>query len=168
MENKDSENQQIIIFKLDDKLYGVKIKEVREITRVTEINPLPNSPKYIIGVTNFRGQVATVMDLRNRLGMAPKKIDKESRMLVIEAEGRTIGMVIDSVIQISMIPKVNIEKIPEVTRKDLQEQSFVKGIAKKDSKLIVLLDLCMLAEWKDHTEIDQNVPTVRIEASVNT
>jgi purine-binding chemotaxis protein CheW len=148
---KDAERQQIIVFKLDDKLYGVNIGQVREITRIGEISPVPNSPEYIEGVTNLRGQVTTVVDLRKRLGMPAKQFDKQSRMMVVESQSNSQGMVVDSVAEVTMIPNADIEETPEIARS--QDQSiYIKGIGKKDNKLIILVDLHELLETKTIAE----------------
>jgi purine-binding chemotaxis protein CheW len=152
---KDAEKQQIIVFKLDNKLYGVNIGQIREITRICEIAPVPNSPPYINGVTNLRGQVTTVIDLRRRLGLPLKGFDKESRMMVIESEGRSAGMIVDSVVEVTMLPRSDIEETPELARTDEDHTAYLKGVGKKEGKLIILVDLHELLEWKTH---DQNAP----------
>lgn len=141
MSKKDAEKQQIIIFKLDEKLYGVNIDQVREITRVGEISPVPKAPKYVLGVTNLRGQITTVIDLRKRLGMQPKAIDKQSRMMIIEAEGNSEGVIVDSVVEVTMIPKADIEEPPKIMEASKNKSNYLVGIGKKDNKLIILLDL---------------------------
>jgi purine-binding chemotaxis protein CheW len=148
MSNKDTEKQQIIVFKLDDKLYGVNIGQIREITRIGEIAPMPNSPGYINGVTNLRGQVTTVVDLRKRLGLPTKNFDKESRMMVIESQGKSVGMIVDSVAEVTMLPRADIEETPEIARATDDKSSYLKGIGKKDDKLIILVDLHELQDWK--------------------
>ena len=148
MSNKDTEKQQIIVFKLEDKQYGVNIEQIREITRIGEIAPVPNSPSYINGVTNLRGQVTTVIDLRKRLGMVAKEFDKDSRMMVVESQGRSVGMIVDSVAEVTMLPKTDIEETPEIARANDDKSAYLKGIGKKGDKLIILVDLHELQEWK--------------------
>ncbi len=114
MNQEDTETQQIIVFNLEDNLYGVNIGQVREITRVGKISPVPNSPDYIEGVTNLRGQVTTVIDMRKRLDMPQKELDKDSRMMVTELEGRSVGMIVDSVTDVTKLPKADIEETPEL------------------------------------------------------
>ena len=145
MNKNDSDQQQVIVFKLDDKLYGVNIGQVREITRVSEISPVPNAPAHIKGVTNLRGQVTTVIDLRVKLGLTAKDYDKHTRMMIIEAKGSSKGMIVDQVAEVTMIPKIDIEETPEIARASLGGASYIKGIGKKDNRLIILVSLPMLA-----------------------
>ncbi len=162
MTSKDAEKQQVIVFKLDDKLYGVNIGQVREITRIGEISPVPNSPEYIEGVTNLRGQVTTVIDLRKRLGMRAKQFDKYTRMMVVESQGNSQGMVVDSVAGVTMIPNADIEETPEIARSQ-NRSSYIKGIGKKDNKLIILVNLHELLKAKAISEIPPEKQVVETE-----
>ena len=150
MNQEDTETQQIIVFNLEDNLYGVNIGQVREITRVGKISPVPNSPEYIEGVTNLRGQVTTVIDMRKRLDMPEKELDKDSRMVIIESEGRSVGMIVDSVTDVTKLPKADIEETPELATAAKNKSSYLKGIGKKGDNLIILVDLHELLECKHH------------------
>jgi purine-binding chemotaxis protein CheW len=156
MNKKDADRQQIIVFKLDEKLYGVNIDQIREITRIGEISPVPNSPSYVEGVTNLRGQVTVVVDLRKRLGMQAKQFDKQSRMMVIESEGNPEGMIVDSVAEVTMIPKSDIEETPEIARASEDRSTYIQGIGRKDDKLLILVDLHKLVDQKDLGETLKN------------
>jgi purine-binding chemotaxis protein CheW len=151
MSTKDIEKQQIIIFKLDDKHYGASIEQIREITRVGEISPFPGAPPYILGITNRRGQVTTILDLRIKLGMTPKEIDLHSRMLIIENKSSSKGIVVDAVEDAVMLSKSDIEETPEITKSMDESSNFIKGIGKKGQQLIVILDLKKLAADDDET-----------------
>jgi purine-binding chemotaxis protein CheW len=163
MINEDEESQQIIMFKLDDKLYGVNIGQIREITRISEISPVPNAPSYIEGVTNLRGQVTTVVNLRKKLAMPHKEFDKESRMMIIESGGRSVGIIVDSVTEVTMVSKADIEETPELARTAQVKSSYLKGIAKKDSRLIILVDLLDLLEWDNLPEYVAQTATPKVE-----
>lgn len=167
MSSKDAEKLQIIIFKLDEKLYGVHIDQIREITRVGEVTPVPGAPPYVEGVTNLRGQVTTVIDLRKRLGMAPKNLDKQSRMMIIESPGNSEGVIVDSIVEVTMLPKANIEEPPEIAKTSKGRSSYITGIGKKDGKLIILIDLQKLISAELLTETHAITPLVSVEAVNN-
>jgi len=84
----------LVLFTLADGLYGVNVSQVREITSMRETTPVPNSPYYVDGVTNLRGQVTTVTDLRRRFGLTERERDDNTRIIIIEPEGVPIGMVV--------------------------------------------------------------------------
>jgi purine-binding chemotaxis protein CheW len=157
MSKNDSEKLQIVIFKLGGRHYGVSIEQIREITRVGEISPVPNAPFYVLGVTNRRGQVTTIIDLRRRLNMPDKEIDQHSRMLVIETKNSSTGMVVDAVEDATMLAQSDIEETPQIAKTIDGSSDCVKGIGKKDQKLIILLDLKALTfENADGVEVQAN------------
>jgi purine-binding chemotaxis protein CheW len=166
MSSKDADKQQLIVFKLEDKLYGVNIDQIREITRIDEISPVPNAARYIEGVTNLRGQVTTVVNLRKKLGMPHKEFDKESRMMIVESEGRSVAVIVDSVTEVTMISKTDIEETPELARTTQETSSYLKGIGKKDKKLIILVDLRDLMDWENLPEIDENTIEPKAEQAI--
>ncbi|MEM3730996.1 MAG: chemotaxis protein CheW [Candidatus Bathyarchaeia archaeon] len=168
MDARETDKQQIIVFKLEDRFYGVDISQIREITRVGEITPMPNSPFYIEGVTNLRGQVTTVIDMRKKLGLPTKKVGKETRMMVIEYDNRPVGMIVDSISEVTMLSKADIEKTPEITKKAQRESHYIKGIGKKDNKLIILIDLYeLLEECKSTPKIEMIEPATEEETAVS-
>jgi len=163
MSANDAEKQQIIIFKLDNAHYGASIEQIREITRIGEISPVPNTPSYVLGITNRRGQVTTIIDLRSKLGITPKEIDAHSRMLVIETKSSSKGIVVDAVEDAIMLSKADIDDVPEIV-KSTGDSNYIKGVGKKDQKLIVILDLkaltCDGEEDKDSVQLQANAETV--------
>jgi purine-binding chemotaxis protein CheW len=166
MSKNDTEKQQIIIFKLDEKLFGVDIGQIREITRVNEISPVPNAPSYIKGVTNLRGQVTTVIDLRKKLEIQAKEFDKSTRMMVIESKGTPKGMIVDCVAEVTMIPKADIEETPEITKIMDGTSAYIKGIGKKDNRLIILVDLKKLStEGSDNVELEVNLEALETKTA---
>ena len=135
----------MLIFTLADGLYGVNVSQVREITSMRETTPVPNSPYYVDGVTNLRGQVTTVTDLRKRFGLDEKERDDNTRIIIVEPEGVPIGMVVDSVSEVLRISTKEIEPVPDlVVESDGGgiDSDYVKGVGKLgDGKLLILLDL---------------------------
>jgi purine-binding chemotaxis protein CheW len=166
LSTNDTDKLQIIVFTLDDKLYAVKIGQIREITRMGEISPVPNSSDYILGVTNRRGQVTTVIDLRKRLYVNSKPFDKHTRMMIIENKGTAKGMVVDAVAEVTMLPKSDIEEMPEIAKANDGNSAFIKGIAKKDNHLIILVDLKALsADSEDEVQMEANAHAQSVHAA---
>ena len=67
------DEMQMLTFSLDDVLYGVNVSQVREVKNFEGVTPVPYAPEYVRGVTNLRGEVIPVIDLRKRFGMASQK-----------------------------------------------------------------------------------------------
>ena len=136
---------QIIVFRLyneeknKQESYGMAIDHVREIRLLESITIIPNSPSFVRGVMNLRGNIIPILDLKQKLGFScPHKITPKVRILVAELYGRLVGLLVDEVDQIMKIPFSNIES--NLTG-GLESISHITGIAKNDENLIVLLDV---------------------------
>jgi purine-binding chemotaxis protein CheW len=136
-----AELAQFVNFRLRDEEYGVDIGSVREITRVADISHIPESPSFIEGVTNLRGQIIPVVDLAKQFGLAPQeKLPESARIVVTEIKGQTVGMIVDEVPEVIKIPEENIEPTPELIQTGIRKD-YIKGVGKLENRLIVLLDL---------------------------
>ncbi len=138
----DSQNTtiQVAIFKLGDERYGVETSQVKEIIRVEEITSIPNAPDYVEGVINLRGQITTIINLRRRFGMEPKPIDNDTRIIVFEHNGSTIGMMVDTVTEVRYLAKKDIEELPNIVT-NRSESKFLTGVGKLPDGLLILVDL---------------------------
>lgn len=131
--------QQVVVFRLDKESYGIDIFQVNEIIRLREITPIPQSRRHIRGLVNLRGKTIPVVDLRVRFGM-PTVTDTEStRIIVVESEYGHVGVVVDEVAEVMTIEANEMEEPPSLV--ETQATEFVRGIAKRENRLITLLDL---------------------------
>lgn len=141
MENSTVKEQelQFVTFTLADEEYAVDILNVQEINRITEITTLPNAPHYVEGVVNLRGKVIPVINLRKKFGLPDKEADDTSRIIIMDIKGVTNGLIVDSVAEVLRIPSDIVEPAPPVTSN--MNSQFIKGIAKLESRLIILIDI---------------------------
>ena len=134
---------QVIVFNLGEERYGVEISQIKEIILPTKITQIPNVPDFVEGILNLRGQIATIINLRKRLGKESKKSDENTRIIVIEYGNSIVGMMVDSVSEVKYLSSKNIEEIPRfLALKD--ESKFLKGIGKLEDGLLTLMDLKVL------------------------
>lgn len=132
---------QLINFRIRDEEFGVDIGSVREITRVLDITQIPESPTFIQGVINLRGQVIAVIDLSKKFGFAiQEKLSEKARIVVVEVQGMTVGMLVDAVPGVLKITEEHIEPTPELIQGEIQKD-YIRGVGKLDGRLIILLDL---------------------------
>jgi purine-binding chemotaxis protein CheW len=130
---------QLIVFNLGDEEFAVGIGEIREIIRTGVITPIPDSPAYIRGVSNVRGEIAAVIDLKKRFSL-PKKKGEESRHIVIrEQDENVFGLMVDEVTEVLRIPEEEIKHAPDAVTKAHGE--YVKGVVTINNRLIIMLDL---------------------------
>jgi purine-binding chemotaxis protein CheW len=130
---------QIVTFLLDDVEYGVDILAVHEILRYPEITRLPNTPDFIRGVINLRGNVIPVVDVRVRFGLEPAEVSDLTRIIVIESEGKEVGLLVDNVYQVVRLPESHVDEPSELIEGVSEE--FIKGIGRLKDRLIVILNL---------------------------
>ena len=135
---------QFVTFTLNDEEYAVDILSVQEINRITEITKVPNSPDYVEGVINLRGKVIPVINLRSKFGFEARATDDNSRIIIMEIQGIINGIIVDSVSEVLRIPASSIEAAPSVASDTISQ--FIKGLAKLDNRLIILVEINNLVE----------------------
>ena len=96
----NAEHRQCVTFRLDDETYGINVMLVQEVLRVTDIAPVPGAPGYVVGIINLRGNVVTVIDTRMRFGLSPNEMNDSTRIVIIESEKQTVGIIVDSVSEV--------------------------------------------------------------------
>lgn len=137
---KDQEELlQLVSFKIGDEEFGVDILSVQEINRMSQITKVPNTPEFIEGVINLRGRIIPVIDLRVKLGMTRKDHGKNTRIVVVELKGQTIGFIVDEVSEVLRIPKNITEAPPEMVGG--MNTDYITSIGKLEDRLLILLDL---------------------------
>ncbi len=130
---------QLVVFDLAAEYYGVDIGDVREIIRMQTVTRVPGAPSFVEGVINLRGRVVPVVDLRKRLNLTVGEQTKESRIVVVDIAGRDVGVIVDGVTEVLRIPLSSIE--PASTMITNVDSDYLRGIAKLETKLVILLDL---------------------------
>jgi purine-binding chemotaxis protein CheW len=130
---------QVVVCQLGDESYGLDIGSVYEIIRFQECTAVPASPSFVDGVINLRGRIIPVMDLSSRFGMTRSETTKSTRIIVAGTNGMRVGLTVDAVTEVLMVPEDAIESTPEVASGT--DSAYIRGIAKLSGHLIILLDL---------------------------
>ena len=136
---KEGKIIQLIVFNLGDEEYGASIDQVREIIRTRAITPIPNSPDFIDGLTNVRGEIAVVIDLKNRFFLPTKKEIKEKHIIMTEQDKNLFGLKVDEVTEVLRIPEIEIKTAPELVTK--VDTEYMRGVLTIENRLIIMLDL---------------------------
>jgi len=136
---KTSSETQLVVFALASEYYGVDIGDVREIIRMQNITRVPGAPPFVEGVINLRGKVVPVVDLRKRLQLKVGDQTKDSRIVVIDLQGKDMGVIVDGVNEVLRIQLSAVE--PPSSLVTNAESDYLRGIAKLENKMIILLDL---------------------------
>ena len=131
---------QIVVCELGDEKFGLDIASVFEIIRLRPRTAVPQSHPYVDGVINLRGRIVPIVDLARRFGMTPSEPTRASRIVVAGSGDMRIGLVVDGVSEVQIIPDDSVEPTPAAVA-DLHSAAFLKGIARIGDRLVVLLEL---------------------------
>ena len=141
---------QWVTFFLDNEKYGIKVMQVQEVLRMTEIAPVPGAPDYVLGIINLRGNVVTVIDSRKRFGLPDKEPDDATRIVIIEAGDHVVGILVDSVAEVVDLRGSEIETAPNVGTDE--SSKYIQGVSSQRQELLILVDVDKLLsddEWQD-------------------
>ncbi len=132
-----------LTFALAHEEYGLEILKVREIIGYIDVTAVPQTPHYVKGVINLRGQVIPVVDLRTKFGMETTEVTEETCIIVVEIAhaDRTFstGIVVDRVQEVLDIPGQSIEEAPQFDSS--VDTSFILGMGKVGDAVKILLDI---------------------------
>jgi purine-binding chemotaxis protein CheW len=134
----------LITFRLDGEEFGLPVETVREVIRVGDITRVPQSPPHIRGVTNLRGRILPVVEIRTRLGLAPLVPRSTARVIVAEVKGRILGLLVDSVAQVQKIPADRVVAAPDEVKST--HSDYITGVVQLYERLLILLDLARALE----------------------
>ena len=149
-QNFSDDSEQYLTFMLAGEEYGVEILRVQGIQGWEKVTTIPNTPEYILGVINLRGEIVPIIDLRQRFSL--EKIEFGSTTVVIvvkmnnEGKERTMGIVVDGVSETYRFKSESIQEPPEFGGAVSTE--FLKGLASVEEKMVILLDIDQLVDFK--------------------
>jgi purine-binding chemotaxis protein CheW len=151
----------MLTFSLDNVIYGVNINQVREVKNLEVVTPVPYTPAYVCGVTNLRGEVIPVINLRKCFDMAENK--EVSPIMIIVQDKHPVGIMVDSVREVLTLPKSDIEDNTESLIVNKSEAML--GVAKHDKGLIILLDLIKVAS-QDSLNLSEDKKGFQIQTEI--
>lgn len=129
----------LVGFRIGRETFGVPISLVHEIVRVPEITSVPEAPAYVEGVINLRGKIVSIVDLRKRFGEKEITQHKKNRILVVEVEGKMVGLIVDAASEVLRMSSADIDNPPNVFEEG--ELNYVTGVGKLKDRLIILVEL---------------------------
>lgn len=152
---RGADDRQLVIFKIAGEEFGVDINEVKEIIRWEDVTRIPNTDSYIKGVINLRGSIVVVNDLAMKLGLPSKEVDDDTRILVVEVDGNTVGMVVDSATEVLRLDGEKVQDAPDMITSGI-DHNYIDGVGiLNEKRLLTLLDLTKVMASKDYEKILQ-------------
>lgn len=131
--------------------YGVPITQVQEINRLTSPTKLPQVPDFVEGIINLRGNVIPIIDLKKRFNLATTEYTDDTRIIVVEIETQTVGIIVDEVAEVLRLPVASIEPPPALVGGITSE--YLTGVGKLDDRLIIMLDMTRILTEGEKLEL---------------
>lgn len=132
--------KQYVVFRLGAEVFGLEINKVREIIVYRETTQVPGTGEYVEGIINLRGHVIPIFSLKKKFGFPESDQTKNTRIVVVEAGGNTVGLVVDGVNEVLMIAAGMIEQPSSMFASGV-DANYISGIANLEDRLIIILDL---------------------------
>ena len=131
--------RQYAIFTINEEEFGIEIEKVSIIERMLEIYKIPNTPEYVEGLTNLRGKVHTVFNLRKRFHLPCPEFNDDTKVIIASVQDSLVGLIVDGVREIIKVEDDQFEPMP----KELSavRDRFLSGTVKVDNRLVLILDI---------------------------
>jgi purine-binding chemotaxis protein CheW len=155
------ESDSYVLFELAGATYAVPSRQIQQLEMVGTPTPVPNAPPFVDGVVSVRGQVIPAVSLRARFGFPRAVHDVRSRLVIIRAYGRTVGLIVDSAREFANIAPDDVKPLPEGIGGT--SGRYLRGIAQQGERLLLLVDVRELLETGE-----QPTDTVPAPAGIST
>ncbi|PLX70091.1 MAG: chemotaxis protein CheW [Denitrovibrio sp.] len=173
MSEKDSnmqhDNCQVLTFMLAEEVYGVDIMSVREVLDYTSVTKVPQTPDYMVGVINLRGNVVPVLDLRLKFGMGKTEKMVNTCVIIVEVEiddeTTILGALADSVQEVVDFEGSNIEDAPKIGTQ--LNTAFIKGMAKNNDGFVIILNVNSVFSQDDILSLAGTAETTPEQAAIS-
>ncbi len=153
---EDNTQIQLVTFQLGEELYGVDIMDVKEIVKVTNVRPIPNSPYYVEGIFNLRSEIIPVMNLHKRfqikkLELSDEDSEFEGGFIILNIDDNKIGIIIDRIARVVTINTADIKEPPQMISGIGTE--YIHGVIRQDDKYLIMLETRKLFSGKELRKI---------------
>lgn len=129
-----------VIFRLDKEEYGVDIMAVKEVSEIKESIRVPNTPNFIDGIINIRGDITPIINLKKRFNILDDdSIKDNSRIIIVNIKNKLVGFLVDEASQVLSIDEKNIDPTPEIIAG--ADRLYIQGIGKLENRMVIILDL---------------------------
>ena len=154
MSNSDSlqitKQDRFMTFSLGKEEYAIPLLSVKELLAVTEITPLPFTPSYFLGLMNLRGQVISIIDIRQKLGAKLQVASAENAIIICDLEVGQLGILVDSVNDVITPADSAVSEAPDLHGRNAD---CISAVFRHHEKLILLLDLEKTLSGEDRKTI---------------
>ena len=147
----DEKDFSIVVFKLDDQRYGIKLSAVERVIRIVAITPLPHAPEIILGLVNIGGRVIPVADIRQRFHLPPWQLKLNDQLILAHTSSRAIGLIVDEVDSIHHCPSSDMVNASAI----LPAIRYVDAVLRLPDGLVLIHDLDRFLSLEEEQELAQ-------------
>ncbi len=138
-EEEDTLDGRYLIFSIEERQYGIEIKDITEIVGLHTITEVPDMPTFIKGVINLRGKIIPVLDVRSRFKLSEIEYNDKTCVIILNINHNLIGLIVDTVREVLKISSEQMEETPRFG--EGLSNRFVKALAKVKEEVKILLDV---------------------------
>ncbi|NEX16949.1 MAG: chemotaxis protein CheW [Halochromatium sp.] len=149
----EGENQQFLVFSLGEEEYAIDILKVQEILGYENVTRIANAPEFIKGVTNLRGVIVPIVDLRIKFKLDKVEYGGQTVVIVVNVSDRIVGIVVDGVSDVMTLTPDQIKPAPELGMS--LSSDFLKGLGSLEKRMLVLVDIDKLLTSKEMALVEQ-------------
>jgi len=157
---KTQSGSRYLNFMLETESYCMEILKVKELMGMADITPLPQTPPFIRGVINLRGQIIPIIDLRLKFGLEFRAYGKRTTIIVVEVEidgdMMLMGLVVDSIQEVIAIPDEKIKVLPYINSRVKAE--YIRGVADTPDGMKIILDVLKILSDEEFVQLKAMAP----------
>lgn len=138
-DHRSGGTMEMATFYVGDALCGMDILKIQEINKMIEMTKVPQSPDYVLGILNLRGQIVTIIDLGKKLGLNSTAMGNKTRNIIVNSQGEYIGLLVDSISDVMQADGESIDS-PPANIGHIQG-NFFAGVYKTENQLVGVLNV---------------------------
>jgi purine-binding chemotaxis protein CheW len=146
---------EFLVFTLGSEEYGIDILKVQEIRSYETVTRIANTPDFIKGVINLRGEIVPIIDLRVRFHLGEIRYDEFTVVIILRLVERLVGMVVDGVSDVLSLTPGQIRPAPDFTA--TLDTHYLMGLGTVDQRMLILVDIERLVKSEDMALIEKTV-----------
>ncbi len=143
---------QLVVFMMENEEFACSINNVKEVVKMVRVTPLPRSLDFVEGVINMRGEVIPVIDLRKRFALAEAERTDENRIIIVEVQERMVGLIVDSVSEVTRLPVEQIQEAPSQVAGG--KTDLITGVGKIEERMLIILNLDRILTTEEQVALD--------------
>lgn len=154
---EDNQSVQIIVFKLANGEYALKIDQIKEVVITPNIAKVPLVPSYIKGVANIRGNILAIVDLEEKFGLTElgnaEKDKKGYYSLVVESDTLNMAILVKEVPNTLTVKHGDIDHSPDLIESQAGDKKYINGIVKLEDRIVILIDIYSVIDKSEIAKI---------------